>query len=124
MADLHALSCALKAFSTFECSKAVDQCRMACGGHGYSEASYLPTLYCNAVAGCTYEGDNIVMLLQASRLKLYFCIYTKIRYLMKAAKAAKEGKKLAPSIAFLREQGERHSLIDRIPKRGCVLCIL
>lgn len=43
---------------------------MACGGHGYSDASGLPQLYGIAVGGCTYEGDNIVLLLQTARYSL------------------------------------------------------
>lgn len=61
------MSCCLKAFTSFETSKAIEQCRMACGGHGYSEASGLPTLYACSVGACTYEGDNLVMLLQTAK---------------------------------------------------------
>lgn len=55
----------------------IEQCRLACGGHGYSHASGLPEIYSFAVAGCTYEGENIVMLLQVARciglsIKLFF----------------------------------------------------
>uniref|UniRef100_A0A182ERS4 ACOX domain-containing protein n=1 Tax=Onchocerca ochengi TaxID=42157 RepID=A0A182ERS4_ONCOC len=45
----------------------IEQCRLACGGHGFSLASALPEIYSFAVAGCTYEGENIVMLLQVAR---------------------------------------------------------
>lgn len=45
LADLHALSCGLKAVVTHQASQSIDQARQACGGHGYSDASYLPTLY-------------------------------------------------------------------------------
>ena len=40
---------------------------MACGGHGFSEASGFPAIYGNAVPACTYEGENTVLLLQAAR---------------------------------------------------------
>ena len=42
-------------------------CRLACGGHGYSQASGLPFLYVNYVAAVTYEGENTVMYLQTAR---------------------------------------------------------
>ena len=42
-------------------------CRLACGGHGYSQASGLPFLYVNYVAAITYEGENTVMYLQTAR---------------------------------------------------------
>ncbi len=67
MLQLHALSSGIKGVVTFEVAKGMEQCRLACGGHGYSHASGLPDLYVNAVGGCTYEGDNIVMLLQLAR---------------------------------------------------------
>ena len=45
-------------------------------------ASGLPELYGNAVGGCTYEGDNIVLLLQVARFVIYlfvtgylFCLF-------------------------------------------------
>jgi acyl-CoA oxidase len=65
--ELHALSSGLKAIVTWEVSQGIEQCRMACGGHGYSLASAFPEIYAYAVGGCTYEGENIVMLLQVAR---------------------------------------------------------
>ena len=41
--------------------------RLACGGHGYSQASGIPYVYVNHVAASTYEGENTVMLLQTAR---------------------------------------------------------
>jgi acyl-CoA oxidase len=51
-------------------STGIEQCRMACGGHGYMSASNLPELYGVAVGGCTYEGDNIVLYLQVQWVSL------------------------------------------------------
>jgi len=45
----------------------IEQCRLACGGHGYSQASGLPKIYVSAVPACTYEGENTVLLLQTAR---------------------------------------------------------
>lgn len=70
MTDLHSLSSGLKAHVSYITSLGIEQCRMSCGGHGYSEASGLPLLYGTAVAGCTYEGENIVMFLQVGKLVL------------------------------------------------------
>ncbi|KAH7713092.1 Protein F59F4.1 [Aphelenchoides avenae] len=61
LADLHAISSGLKALVTHEASLGIEQCRMACGGHGYSDASGLPLLYTFSVAGCTYEGSPTVL---------------------------------------------------------------
>ncbi|KAJ1371674.1 hypothetical protein KIN20_033660 [Parelaphostrongylus tenuis] len=77
--EIHALSSGLKAVITWETAQGIEQCRLACGGHGYSLASALPDIYTFAVAGCTYEGENIVLLLQVAR------------FLMKAAKKVRVG---------------------------------
>ena len=43
-------------------------CRFRCGGHGFSMSSGFPAIYADMVApACTYEGDNIVMMLQTAR---------------------------------------------------------
>lgn len=65
--QLHALSAGLKACSSFDAALGIEQCRLACGGHGYLAASGFPQLYADIVAGCTYEGDNLVLLLQVAR---------------------------------------------------------
>uniref|UniRef100_A0A914Y4X0 Acyl-CoA oxidase C-terminal domain-containing protein n=1 Tax=Panagrolaimus superbus TaxID=310955 RepID=A0A914Y4X0_9BILA len=64
---LHGITSGLKAVVTHQTALGIEQCRMACGGHGYSEASGLPQLFTYAVGGCTYEGENMVMLLQSAR---------------------------------------------------------
>lgn len=67
LAELHALTSGLKSVCSYQTSIGVEQCRLACGGHGYSLASGLPQLLTKVVAGNTYEGDNMVMLLQVGR---------------------------------------------------------
>ena len=79
--DLHAITSGLKAVVTHQVCLGIEQCRMACGGHGYSDASGLPQLFAFAVGGCTYEGENMVLLLQCAR------------YLVKCATAIRFNKK-------------------------------
>ncbi|CAD5233697.1 unnamed protein product [Bursaphelenchus xylophilus] len=67
MADLHALNSGLKSVVSWQASQGVEQCRLGCGGHGYTCASALPQIYGLVVGGCTYEGENLVMLLQLAR---------------------------------------------------------
>ncbi|CAD5231221.1 unnamed protein product [Bursaphelenchus okinawaensis] len=67
MADLHALNSGLKLVVSWQASQGVEQCRLGCGGHGYTCASALPQIYGLVVGGCTYEGENLVMLLQLAR---------------------------------------------------------
>ncbi|GMT23160.1 hypothetical protein PFISCL1PPCAC_14457, partial [Pristionchus fissidentatus] len=97
--DLHGLTSGLKSVVSFEAAQAVEQCRMACGGHGFSHASGLPKLFGIVVAGCTYEGENMVMLQQTAR------------YLMKAAEKAERGEKLAYSIEFIGKKTRGQSTI-------------
>jgi len=104
MADLHALSSGLKSHVTYQIALGLEQCRMACGGHGYSLASGLPQIYTVAVGGCTYEGENMVMFLQVAR------------YLMKVAEEAvggrgRSGSKPSPLTAYLyQESGGKSSI--------------
>lgn len=67
MIQLHALSCCLKAVYTNDGANAIEQLRLACGGHGYMDSSNLPTTYGWATAACTYDGENTVLLLQTAR---------------------------------------------------------
>lgn len=65
--NIHALSSGLKALVTFEVQQGIEQCRLSCGGHGYSHASGFPELSAFSCGSCTYEGDNIVLLLQVAK---------------------------------------------------------
>ncbi|KAH7704041.1 CBN-ACOX-1 protein [Aphelenchoides avenae] len=104
LADLHALTSGLKSTVTYQTALGLEQCRMACGGHGYSEASGLPHLYGVSVGGCTYEGENMVMLLQLAR------------YLMKRAGEIRAGgpkEKPSPLAEYLFRRGPTKCLIDQ-----------
>jgi hypothetical protein len=68
--QLHAVSSGLKALVFGDCLKFAQSNRLCCGGHGYSLASGLPQIIQEADAGCTYEGDNVVLLLQTARFLL------------------------------------------------------
>ncbi|EDL94161.1 acyl-Coenzyme A oxidase 2, branched chain, isoform CRA_b [Rattus norvegicus] len=65
--ELHALSTGMKATFADFCAQGAEICRRACGGHGYSKLSGLPTLVARATASCTYEGENTVLYLQVAR---------------------------------------------------------
>ncbi|XP_028156323.1 probable peroxisomal acyl-coenzyme A oxidase 1 [Ostrinia furnacalis] len=87
--ELHALSSCLKALSTSDTAALIEQCRFACGGHGYMYSSNLPALYSFAAATRTYEGDYTVLLLQTAR------------FLVKSWEQMEEGKPLTPTLAYL-----------------------
>eukprot|EP00058_Branchiostoma_floridae_P003596 XP_002589084.1 hypothetical protein BRAFLDRAFT_120901 [Branchiostoma floridae] len=87
--ELHALSAGLKALSSSMANVGMEECRLACGGHGYSHASGLPRLYTNATPASTAEGEHVVLMLQTAR------------YLMKSYNQSLQGEKLAGSVAYL-----------------------
>ncbi|XP_072946847.1 acyl-coenzyme A oxidase 1-like isoform X2 [Epargyreus clarus] len=86
--ELHALSSCLKAVSTSDSALGIEECRYACGGHGYMMSSNLPSIYSYVVATRIYEGDYTVLLLQTAR------------FLVKAWEQAQAGKQLTPTVAY------------------------
>ncbi|XP_009073492.1 PREDICTED: peroxisomal acyl-coenzyme A oxidase 2 [Acanthisitta chloris] len=86
---LHALSSGFKAVITHHCTAAVEICLRACGGHGYSQLSGLPSLYTKILASCIYEGENTILLLQTAR------------FLIKCFMAASSGQPVPPSVTYL-----------------------
>lgn len=88
--ELHAISCCLKAVCSNEATKAVETCRLACGGHGYLSSSAFNSIFKMVTAAQTYEGENTVLLLQTAR------------YLTKSWEQALKGQKLPPTVEYLR----------------------
>lgn len=74
---------------TQHCTAGVEICLRACGGHGYSLLSGLPSLYTKILASCIYEGENTILLLQAAR------------FLIKCFMAASAGQPVPPSVTYL-----------------------
>lgn len=89
--ELHALSAGLKAFTTWVASSGIEECRMACGGHGYSRSSGIPDIYVTFTPACTYEGENTVMMLQTAR------------FLFKSYTAALSGERLEGMVSYLND---------------------
>ncbi|KAM0920534.1 hypothetical protein ACQ4PT_007478 [Festuca glaucescens] len=65
--EAHACTAGLKSVTTSATADAIEECRKLCGGHGYLNSSGLPELFAVYVPACTYEGDNVVLLLQVAR---------------------------------------------------------
>ncbi|XP_058144216.1 peroxisomal acyl-coenzyme A oxidase 2 isoform X2 [Dasypus novemcinctus] len=76
--ELHALSAGLKALMTDLCVQAAEMCRRACGGHGYSMLSGLPSVVTTLIAACTYEGENTVLYLQTARFLVKNCLKAQV----------------------------------------------
>ncbi|XP_033230396.1 peroxisomal acyl-coenzyme A oxidase 3-like isoform X2 [Belonocnema kinseyi] len=64
--EIHALSSAAKPLCTWTARDAIQDCREACGGHGYLKVSRLGDIRSENDANCTYEGENNVLIQQAS----------------------------------------------------------
>ncbi|KAJ8748122.1 hypothetical protein K2173_014432 [Erythroxylum novogranatense] len=95
--DAHACTAGLKSLTTSVTADAIEECRKLCGGHVY-------------VPACTYEGDNIVLLLQVcvhsinSKLLLISCskiVLLVARFLMKTVSQLPSGKKPVGTTAYM-----------------------
>ncbi|XP_051170141.1 peroxisomal acyl-coenzyme A oxidase 3-like [Leptopilina boulardi] len=64
--EMHALISATKPLSTWSSQTAIQDCREACGGHGYLKASRLGEMRASNDPSATYEGENTVLIQQAS----------------------------------------------------------
>lgn len=102
LAELHALSCGLKAVATAESSRAVESCRLACGGHGYLNSAGLNAILELATASQTYEGDNTVMFLQTGR------------FLLKSWQQFLNGEKLPITVGYFQDSQNMEFLWEDI----------
>ncbi|XP_077258489.1 peroxisomal acyl-coenzyme A oxidase 3 isoform X1 [Temnothorax americanus] len=64
--EIHALSSATKPLCSWIARDAIQDCRESCGGHGYLKMSRLGDIRAENDANCTYEGENNVLIQQAS----------------------------------------------------------
>ena len=87
--SLHALTAALKAYSTQVVCDGAEDARKCCGGFGFSDMSGMPQIMSTLVSVPTLEGENHVMYQQTAR------------YLMKAVTAIRKGEKVDDSIQYL-----------------------
>ena len=70
MQDVHASSSALKSFTTTVAADGIEDCRKACGGHGFLMCSGLPELITTYLQNPTVEGDNHMLPQQVIKVLL------------------------------------------------------
>ncbi|KAG0001737.1 hypothetical protein BGZ80_010171 [Entomortierella chlamydospora] len=67
LADVHASSSGLKSLTTTIATASIEECRRACGGHGFSSFSGLPLMLQDYSPNVTWEGDNYMITQQTGR---------------------------------------------------------
>ncbi|KAF8937097.1 acyl-CoA dehydrogenase/oxidase [Dissophora ornata] len=70
LAEVHAMSSALKSYCTTIGAAAAEECRKMMGGHGFSIFTGLSHIFAHIVPSNTYEGDNYVLTQQMARYLL------------------------------------------------------
>jgi acyl-CoA oxidase len=68
--DIHASSSGLKSFTTMVTADGIEDCRKACGGHGFLTCSGLPELLTTYLQNPTVEGDNHMLPQQVVKVLL------------------------------------------------------
>ncbi|KAL7580489.1 hypothetical protein ACA910_003621 [Epithemia clementina (nom. ined.)] len=70
VADMHASSSALKSYTSAFAADGMEDCRKACGGHGFLVSSGLPELITTYLQNPTVEGDNYMLPQQVIKVLL------------------------------------------------------
>jgi acyl-CoA oxidase len=74
--ELHIWSSGFKSLMTWQMKDTLQECREACGGQGYKSENRIGIMKGSFDVLLTYEGDNLVLLQQVSRVrKVYIYVF-------------------------------------------------
>ena len=101
--DIHATTSALKSFCTTIAADGIEDCRKACGGHGFLQSSGFPEMINAYLQNPTVEGDNQMLPMQVVKILLKLVkdvesgktkdwVNTDARYLLGAVEAMLNGE--------------------------------
>lgn len=75
--QFHAASSSLKSMCTGFVAAGIEDCRKACGGHGFLQSSGLPEFLGSYLQSCTVEGENHMLTQQVVRgRRLLCCVFS------------------------------------------------
>ena len=106
--DIHATTSALKSYASGFTADGIEDCRKACGGHGFLVASGLVELCNTYLQSCTVEGDNQMLPQQVVKvlLKLVGAIQSGDEELLKEYEVTDMNYLVAPLVALMENGGE------------------
>jgi len=105
--DIHATTSALKSYATAFTADGIEDCRKACGGHGFLVSSGLVELSNTYLQSCTVEGDNYMLPQQVVKvlLKLVGAMQSGDAALLKDHKGTDMEYLIAPLMALMKQNG-------------------
>ncbi|RIB24523.1 acyl-CoA dehydrogenase/oxidase [Gigaspora rosea] len=99
LADLHASTSGLKSLTTSIAVDSIEDCRRACGGHGYSNFSGFTRFYQDYLPNTTWEGDNYILTQQTARY--LFKTYREILHSKQQSEEFSLRSNESPTIAYM-----------------------
>jgi acyl-CoA oxidase len=105
--DIHATTSALKSYATAFTADGIEDCRKACGGHGFLVSSGLVELSNTYLQSCTVEGDNYMLPQQVVKvlLKLVGAMQSGNAGLLKDHKGTDMEYLIAPLTTLMKQNG-------------------